>query len=237
MGEAAKNLVKKEAGFLVLENPGGAIEALRSNLEGDNLSPMDLDRVVIPAGGGTQWCIPTLDGEEVSAEIVGVLAGIQNCRAYWAQAFEGSGTPPDCVSEDGLTGVGNPGGACQRCPMAAFGSDSRGKGQACKQIKRLAMLRPGSMLPLIVNLPPTSIRPATKYLLRLSGSGLKYRAVITRITLEKDKNSGGIAYSKAVFAMVGKLTPEQAQVMEDYASSLGSLLRRPVTAADYPVGE
>lgn len=225
---------KEEVGFLILENPGAAIEALRSNLEGEALSPMDLDRVVIPAGGGTTWAVPTLDGEDVTQTIVGVIVGVQNCRAYWAQDFGGAGTPPDCVSEDNAVGVGNPGGRCQVCPFAEFGSDSRGKGQACKQIKRLFLLRPESMLPLVVTLPPTSIRPATRYLLRLAGGGLKYQAVVTKITLEKDKNTDGIAYSKAVFALAGKLDPAQASAMEDYTRSLGPLLKRPVTAADYP---
>ena len=228
-----KELAKQETSFMVLENAPAAIEALRANLEGEALSPMDLDRVVMPAGGGVTWCIPTLEGDETTQEIIGVIVGVQNCRAYWAGDFAGGGDPPDCVSEDNVTGVGEPGGVCKFCPMAEFGSDSRGKGQACKQIKRLFMLRPGSMLPLVVTLPPTSIRPATRYLLRLAGVGLKYQAAVTRITLEKTKNSEGIAYSTAVFALAGKLDPGQSQVMEDYAKSMGSLLHRPVTSDDF----
>lgn len=225
--------VKETAQFMVLANAQNAIEALKSNLEGETLSPMDLDRVTVPAGGGVSWCIPTLDGDENTQEIVGVIVGVQNCRAYWAGDFSGGGDPPDCVSEDNVTGVGDPGGLCKNCPMAEFGSDSRGKGQACKQIKRLFVLRPKSMLPLVVTLPPTSIRPATKYLLRLAGAGLKYQAAVTRITLEKTKNSEGISYSTAVFALAGNLDPGQAQAMDDYAKGMGPLLRRPVVAEDF----
>ena len=229
-----KELAKKEeAIFMVLENAQNAIEALRANLEGETLSPLDLDKVGIPAGGGTTFCIPTLSGDENTPEIVGVIVGIQNARAYWEGDYSGSNEPPICVSEDNVTGVGEPGGVCKFCPMTEFGSDSRGKGQACKQIKRLFLLRPGSMLPLVVTLPPTSIRPATRYLLRLAGVGLKYQAAVTRITLEKTKNSEGIAYSTAVFALAGKLDPGQSQVMEDYAKSMGPLLHRPVTSDDF----
>jgi hypothetical protein len=230
---------KDEAQFMVLANPGAAIEALKSNLDGETLSPFDLDRVTIPAGGGSQWCIPTLEGEQVAAEITGVIVAVQNCRAYWQESFDssGGGTPPDCVSEDVVTGIGNPGGVCQKCPMAAFGSDNRGKGQACKQIKRLFLLRPDSMLPLVVTLPPTSIRPAQRYLLRLAGRGLKYQGVVTRITLEKEKNSGGIAYSKAVFGMVAALDAGQAKVMEDYVKEVAPSFSRKVTADDFPAGE
>lgn len=237
MSKALAVLKNEVSTFVVLENAQNAIEALRSNLEGEILSPMDLDRVVIPAGGGTAFSIPTLEGEESSQEIIGVITAIQNCRAYWSSEFSGSGTPPDCVSEDAITGVGDPGGVCQRCHMAEFGSDSRGKGQSCKQIKRLFLLRPTSMLPLVVNLPPTSLRPATRYLLRLAGSGLKYQGAVTRITLEKTKNSDGIAYSTAVFALAAKLDPGQAVAMEEYTKSIGPLLRRSMTAADYPISD
>jgi hypothetical protein len=227
--------VEGETSFMILADAANAIEALRSNLEGEVLSPMDLDRVTVPAGGTTTWVIPTLDGEENAQEVVGVIVAVQNCRAYWASEFGGAGTPPDCVSEDAVTGQGDPGGVCRVCPMAEFGSDSRGKGQACKMIKRLFLLRPSSMLPLVVNLPPTSLRPATRYLLRLAGAGLKYQGAVTRITLAKTKNSDGIAYAVAEFALAGKLDPGQAQAMEEYTKSIGPLLRRSMTAADYPI--
>lgn len=225
--------VKETAQFMVLENAKGAIEALKSNLEGETLSPMDLDRVGVPAGGGTSWCIPTLEGDDNTPEIVGVIVATQNCRARWAGDFAGGGEPPDCSSDDDVLGVGDPGGACKTCPLAQFGSDSRGKGQACKSIKRIFLLRPGSMLPLVITLPPTSIRPATRYLLRLVGVGLKKQAAVTRITLEKTKNSEGIAYSIATFTLAGKLDSGQAAAMEDYAKSMGPLLRRPVVGEDF----
>lgn len=231
----AKEVAVKEQGtqFMVLANAQNAIEALKSNMEGENLSPMDLDRVSIPAGGGIAFTVPTLEGEESAPEIIGVIICVQNCRAYWAGDFAGGGDPPSCVSEDAVIGVGDPGGACKTCPMAEFGSDSRGKGQACKQIKRLFLMRPNSMLPLVVNLPPTSIKAATRYQLRLANFGLKYQAAVTRITLAKTKNSEGIAYSTAVFALAGKLDPDQAKAMEDYAAAMGPLLRRPVIADDF----
>jgi hypothetical protein len=229
------DLAKKTETFKILANAQEAIDALKNNLNGENLSPMDLDRVGIPPGGGSTWCVPTLEGEVNAPEIVGVIIGVQNCRAYWAGDYSGGGDPPDCVSEDASFGVGDPGGNCHVCPLASYGSDSRGKGQACKQIKRLFVLRPASMLPLVVNLPPTSLKAASRYLLRLVDNGLKYQAVVTRITLEKTKNSEGISYSLAVFSLVGKLDPDQARAMADYAQVIAPMLRAPVTANDFTV--
>lgn len=225
--------VKETVNFLVLTNKD-ALAALKNNLEGETLSPRDLDRVSVPAGGGTSWCIPTLSGEETVPEILGVVVGVQNCRAYWAGDFAGGGEPPDCSSDDAYLGVGDPGGNCQACKFAQFGSDSRGKGQACKAIKRFFVVRPTSLLPLMVSFPPTSLKNAKDYLKRLGGELLTYQEVVTKITLAKTKNSDGIAYSIAKFAMGGKLNPGQIEDFEKYKKDIDDLLRRPpaVTAND-----
>jgi hypothetical protein len=228
--ESTALATKEEANFLIMENPGGAIEALKANLEGEQLSPMDLDTVTVPAGGVTQWTIPGLDKDEHSDAIVGVIIALQNCRAYWDHEYGDGDSVPNCVSEDGRVGVGNPGGNCSVCPFSG--------GNGCRERKRLFVLRPEMAIPLMVSLPYKSIGPAQKYLLRLGSFSLKYQGVVTQIILEKDKNKDGKPYSKAKFSMVGKLAPAQAKAMEDYAKGLGPLLRRPVTADDYqPVGE
>jgi hypothetical protein len=218
----AKELAKREAvTFLVLEKGMEAIQKIKANLEGEDLNPRDLDRVSIPAGGGVNWCVPTLEGEINTPEIIGVIVGIKNCRAYWPGDFAGGGDPPDCVSEDNVTGVGEPGGACHQCPLAEFGSDSRGKGQACKQIKRVFVVPAKSLLPMVVQLPPTSLEPCRKFVTRLGSEFLGYRDVVTRIALSKEKSGDGIAYSKAVFTMEGRLDPVQADFFEKYAIKLG----------------
>jgi hypothetical protein len=63
--------------------------------------------------------------------------------------------------------MGKPGGDCHKCPLAQFGSavDQKGqpgKGQACKSMRMLLFLRQDDMIPMIVNLPPTSLQNAKK---------------------------------------------------------------------------
>ena len=223
----AKELTVKEATFPALSVDAGTLrEALQENLGGAGLSPFDLDKVKIPSGGGTTWAVPTLEGEDEVKELLGIIVHVQNARAYWAGDFAGGQTPPDCVSDDAVYGVGNPGGECAKCPYAAFGSDKNRRGQACKLIQRMFLLQAGATLPLVVNLPPGSLKGARKYLLRLVSAGQKASGVVTRITLEKDKNADGIVFSKALFQMAGKLDEAQAAQARAYGQALAPVFKR-----------
>lgn len=225
----SKELAKKQevAEFPALLTDARELrEALAENLGGAGLSPFDLDKVSIPSGGGLSWSIPTLDGETQSKELLGIIVHVQNARAFWTGEFTGGQLPPDCVSDDAVTGFGNPGGECAKCPNAQFGSDSRQRGQACKLIQRMFLLRPGDNLPIVVNLPPGSLKGAKKYLLRLVSAGQKASGVVTRLTLEKDKNQDGITFSRAVFSMVGKLEPDQAAAARAYGQALAPAFKR-----------
>lgn len=200
-------------------------EALAENLGGAGISPFDLDRVSIPAGGSQTWVLQTLEGEQETKELVGIVIWVQNARAYWPGEFGGGNVPPQCMSDDAVTGVGDPGGACHTCPFAQFGSDARGRGQACKMVQRMFLLQPGGNLPMVVNLPPGSLKNAKKYLLRLVSNGQKASGVVTRITLEKDRNQDGIVFAKATFAMVGKLDQEMAARAKAYGMEMGRAFR------------
>jgi len=231
----SKELTIKTAEFPALQqDPGALREALLENLGGAGLSPFDLDRIGIPAGGGLAWSVPTLDGETVAQEVLGIIVHVQNARAYWSTPFGESGgsAPPDCVSDDAVTGTGNPGGQCSACPFAAFGSDSRNRGQACRLIQRHFVLRAGDNLPVTINLPPGSLKGARKYLLRLVSAGLKASAVVTGYTLERDKNQDGITYSRAVFAMKGRLSEEQAAAASAFGKALAPAFKQ-VRADDF----
>jgi hypothetical protein len=187
----------------------------------------DLDRVHIPAGGGQVWEIPTLEGSDAAKEIEGVIVHHNQARAYWRQSFEesGGGTPPDCSSRDGYDGIGDPGGDCAKCPFAQFGSgNEETNSQACKQMTIVYMMRPDSILPMAVALPPTSIKPARAYLLRLASRGIRPHEVVTRIKLESAQSGSGIKYSKASFEMAGRVDKKDAEKMGAYAKSLKPVL-------------
>ena len=129
-----KEVATKTAEFPALQaEPKFLKELVQDNLGGGNLSPFDLEKISIPSAGSLFWTVPTLEGDPITTkELLGIILFVQDARAYWKQNFgeSGGGTPPDCTSEDAITGHGDPGGSCSECPYSVFGSDG-GDGQAC----------------------------------------------------------------------------------------------------------
>ena len=197
-------------------------ELLTENLGGDTLTPNDLDRVVVPGSGGTTWTIPSIDGEISASEIVGILVHTQTVRAYWEEDFTGGGTPPDCRSDDGLTGVGNPGGNCLSCPLNQF--DEEGGAKACSESRLLFMLLKDETLPIVIKVPAMSLKNARMYLRGLTSKRQLIHSVYTRLALEKDKNKSGIAYAKIVFSKIGDV--EAPEVSKAYAQNIKPFLVR-----------
>lgn len=121
------------------------------------------ERVKIPIGGGTVFEIPGDDSDDVDTvkEINAVILHHHPLNAYYATKYTGGSNPPDCGSYDGLAGVGNPGGSCKNCPYNVFGSGENGA-KACKNRRRLYLLREGDIFPMILSLPtgfPQGIHP------------------------------------------------------------------------------
>jgi hypothetical protein len=202
-------------------------EAMQANVGDSGLTAADLERIKIPAGGGTAWTVHGLDGEEMLKELSGIIIAWRDTRAYWKVPMEESdgSMPPDCYSLDARTGNGEPGGNCHTCAQAEFGSDPKGEGQACKLVRQLFLIREDNLLPEIVHLPPSSLKPVRQYFLLLASKGVPCYSVITKIGLEKSKNSQGIVYAKATLTSGGRLTPPQAQRAKEYAAMIELFLR------------
>lgn len=222
-------------------------ELLAANMGGDGLSPFDLERVKVPAGGSTYWMVSTLEkpNGEPREYVDGVIVHARFARTYWSVPMEergtGGSTPPDCYSDDGVTGHGTPGGPCHACAYAKFGSAPKGgNAQACKQSRLLFMVSPESMLPRVVPVPPGSLKVLKQYMARLSNLARGYWTVVTRLSLEKVKNQSGIEYARVVPTVTGMLTPEQVVRIKEYAEALRPVLeqvRVDRTDVDGPQGE
>lgn len=216
---------------------------LRENIGPGGIDATDLDRVGMPAGGGLQWMVPTLDGEKPSDSIEGVIISWRLIRLYWAKSIDqgGAGNPPDCISHDAMVGIGKPGGDCSACPFAQFGSaagknDKPGRGQACKMVRQLFIMRQGDILPLVVNLPPSSLKAIKKYFLRLTMNGKRFHDVVTRLTLDRTKNNDGIAYSLVNPSLAGELDEAAKDFFNQIAAAYAPLLTRvPIDSSAYEV--
>ena len=206
--------------FALIGEPA-SLEALRYNLADERISEFDLDRVKVPAGGGTVFQVPSLDGISNEEHIEGIILHVGVRRSFWQEAMV-SNTPPDCYSIDGLHGIGDPGGECGSCPFNEFGSavkqdGSQGRGKRCKERRLILLLRPEDRLPLAVLAPPASIKNIKQFLMRLPVP--MYQAVV-RLTLDKDRSADGIVYSKVVPEYVGFVSKEHGEELRKYAEVL-----------------
>lgn len=189
--------------YVILEDGVDIGEVIVDNLGGEAISSFDLDKITVPAGGSTTWEVSTLDGIKEAKDIEGIIIASKSVRVFWKDAYTGASNPPDCSSNDGMTGIGEPGGDCLKCPNSSFGSSVNGRSQGCKLRRSIFLLMPDSILPTVISVPPSSLKEAKKYLLRLAGQRKPVYSVITRLSLEKDKNADGIVYSKVVFHALG----------------------------------
>ena len=193
-------------------------DLLHENLGGATLTERDLDRVKVPAGGGLSWEVPTAEGISTLKEIEGVIVHRGTRRAYWPDAFDGSGETPDCFSDDGEVGIGSPGGACESCVMNEWPDE--GGGKPCKELRMLFVLTPDSLVPLVVAVPPASLANVRAYFLRLLRVQLSPLDVSTRIGLEKATSKSGIGYSRVTLTLGERLDPDAKARLKAYAAEL-----------------
>lgn len=216
--------------YAVMQRGEKLREIMAANVGTGGVSPFDIDRIKVPSGGGTTWEVPSLTGVVETKELRGVVIAWRDARSFWRESFDatGGGTPPDCSSDDGISGQGDPGGDCAVCPLSQFESEMRngkpGRGQACKQTRLLFVVREGDMLPILVVVPPSSLAVMRKFFLRLASSAVPFYGVVTELTLSKTKNKDGIAYGEIVPKMVAQLSPEECDRMRAYAAIVAPVL-------------
>lgn len=195
----------------------------------DGLDGFRFDEVKIPSGGSLAFELPSDDPDnpETATSITGIIAYHHSANARWEGNYTGDAdsNAPVCISYDGVLGFNN--GTCtecKECPFNQFGSDESGVGKACKNMKRVYILRSGELLPLVLVLPPTSIRPFREYLGRLVKRGKKPSGVITKITLKKEKSQSGIVYSRVALEKVAELSPDEQAAVAGIRKDLEAFL-------------
>lgn len=206
-------------------------ETMLANLgEGDMLSVNDLQRVKLPTGGMTIWQVPGIKGNENLAELEGIMLYWHQHRGYWQKSMEQGGqSAPDCSSPDGIIGRvregseaedKGQGGKCADCPMSKYGSHADGKRQACKLMRRVFLLRPGRMLPTVVNLAPTSVGAHKSFCTNLTAENIPYYRAMVSIGLEIDQSASNVDYAKATFTLTDIMEGEMAERFKEFRDSM-----------------
>jgi hypothetical protein len=216
-------------------------------------------RLKFPSGGMMAFSVD--DTDTIKPPVKAIIAVSQKARAFWP-AKDTAGQPPLCSSPDGLMGhfdatseqvkdaatmafrhpaldTLDPEQAagpwqCAGCPMAEWGS-GKGRGRACKDLRRLIVLVEGWTMPAIMTLPPTSIKAFDTYASACARTrGGAYFTNWTTITLKQDTNPAGIKFSTAQFAVAAPLAQAELAAVIDVRHQYAELVRSlNIVADDY----
>lgn len=218
-------LTPVNADYAALSN--NALSVIRENLKNQPLALDFFDVVKSPSGGSTVFSVPGLNGDEPETELTGIILDYTTPRAYWHTPEPVEGTPPDCMSVNGI--ISADGKSCAHCPYNDFGSkDGESNAKACKESVLLFLLRPNTILPLLVHVPVTSKNRFLKYTTRLAGALTPINGVVTRITLERATSKGGKPFALFKFEVSSTLDMDTTVQAKAYAQQFMEI----VSAAD-----
>ena len=189
-------------------NSSDIARALQENLDGQGITARNLERISFPTGGATQWTLQDFNDDEIMVPaLYGVVIHQATSRAYWQGEFSGVGSLPACFSGDGVNGEGFPAGLCASCDHNQFGS--KGRGKACKETKELFILQSGKLLPTVLSVPPSSIKPWSNFVVKISLQGVELSSAVISFELVPERSIDGVKYSQLKPTLVGALSEEQ----------------------------
>ena len=243
----SSSIVKVEDFAIMKADRDAVRDMVEANLGGGEITEFDLPRAKMPSGEMPAFVFNSGGGKpEMLTEIVGVIVYHADRRAYWSQGLDegGGGTPPDCWSPDAMKGIGmiaeKYGGNCKTCPMAAFGSSHKrdgtpGRGQACQQRKMIFILIKDRILPIVLSVPPSSLKRVRTYMTSLVSAGLPVHNVLTRLTLAATKNADGTAFCNLDLEMAGQLEDAAAASMNSFRQMFSAMFRakQPQSQGEY----
>lgn len=202
---------------------------------------------------GNKWAV-TRDGERTvlrnpkdpespatNVNVVILKANKDKSKVFYLKGYDpesSDGQKPDCYSSDGITPAADAASPqAKRCATCAhnqwgskIGDKGATKGKACSDNVRMAVAPAGQVNdPMLLRVPPASIRALGEYGQMLAKRGVGYNMVVTKIGFDPD------ALGRLVFSPVGFLDDaayaEVQQMLESdiVADILGS---SPVQAAE-----
>lgn len=188
-----------------------------------------------------------------------VILGHITCKAFYSKDYDpNSNASPDCYAY-GRTGqnfkgmqphaeVGDPQAHdCDNCPNNVFGTAKTGKGKACRDSFKLALIQSGDLggngvfIPypdnakgldrlaksdvVLMSIPATSLDSFAKHVRAMSDGQLRsLDGVHTKIKVEKDQSGD---YPVVRFECLGLLTEKQAAITDSRCAAAMDLLIQP----------
>lgn len=164
------------------------------------------------------------DSPATAIDVVVVKANKGTSKVFYAGGYSEGGDQkkPDCFSNTGDKpdpSVKSPQSkACAICPHNQWGSrtgENGGKGKACQDSVRIALAAPGMLNdPMLLRVPPASIRALGEFGQACAKRGLPYNAVVTKLGFDMESPT-----PKLVFRPVGMLDDKGFSQVQEIAES------------------
>lgn len=175
-----------------------------------------------------------------------IILDTNKANAWWEFTDEKkeenkTGSPPQCFSLDGIKPSNDSekkqNNFCNKtCSHNIFGTDKRGKGKACKNMRRVhVFFSLADLLPMRLTLPPSSLKDIDAYITSVSAAALPYQKIWTHFSLIKDKEpESGQTFSRISCKMGERLTPQQIPTIGKLYNQLKPIIREQmVELAEY----
>lgn len=164
------------------------------------------------------------DSPATSIDVVVVKANKGTSKVFYAGGYSEGGDQkkPDCFSNTGDRpdpSVKSPQSkSCATCTHNQWGSrtgENGGKGKSCQDSVRIAIAAPGMLNdPMLLRVPPASIRALGEFGQACAKRGLPYNAVVTKLGFDMESPT-----PKLVFRPVGMLDDKGFSQAQDVAAS------------------
>jgi hypothetical protein len=245
---AVAEIDKNLATFNVFSLDPEELEELRGDMgvgADGALGRFDLPKIKMPSAGLLQFILP--DGS-TAKEIKGIISSFKDTRVFYSNP-DTQGTPPDCTSEDCHCGYGKVHPAqqdagvteCAKCPNNQWGSHPKGTGgKACSERRLLAIQMENGLVPALLSLPVTSVKPFTEAMRGIVNShGATINNFIVTLGLEEKMNKKGIKYATvtikadSVTKIDPSLKPQMKAMRQAAKAMLDSVPAREIVSDDY----
>lgn len=125
-------------------------------------------------------------------------------------------TKPDCFSNDGVSpdkeSTNPQSKSCATCKFNVFGSGKNGKGKACSDSRRVAVAAPDHLNePMLLRVPPASLKPLAEFGRTLANRGVQYNAVITKLRFEREEATPKLMFMPVAFLDEDRFTEAVVQ--------------------------
>ena len=196
-----------------------------ADLQGEGITAADLPAYSLTGGESLDWSAHRGASMPESGVLQGVIIDWRIERIFYKDAYNGGGAPPDCYSNGGDVGVGDPGGNCETCPMNQWesgrvvGNSVSKAAKACSEKRTLYFLRSGAILPEVIAISPNSLRTFRQFLTSSINEG-GARNWLTEFSIAPGKNGKAAIH----FKRVQRLTDVQANQVHAYRASIGAIL-------------